>query len=152
MALWKSRTANRVVCAALGWALNTTVLPAAIMLMVLLIRVPVAFVTGVSAPITPTGAYSKRVRPSSPVQALGSMSSTPGVFSAASLFSFSLSSTLPSLVSDTAMLASSSVCSMVALRTAPINFVRSLRLMATRRFWASTAIATPWSSVSQTPS
>ena len=46
-----------------GWGLNTTALPAAIMLMELLITVDVGLVEGVMDPITPNGALSSSIIP-----------------------------------------------------------------------------------------
>jgi len=80
------------VCAALGCVLNTTALPAATMPIALLRIVSVGFVVGVIASITPYGARSVSIRPSSPVYATGRRISQPGVLRATSSFFESLSS------------------------------------------------------------
>ena len=64
---------------AAGCVLNTTVLPALTMPMPLLMMVSEGLVQGVIEPITPYGARSMSVRPSSPVKAMGSKISGPGV-------------------------------------------------------------------------
>ena len=69
-----------------GCGLNTTVLPAASMPMLLLIMVSVGLVVGVIEPITPNAEYSINVKPPSPETALVVRSSIPGVFSAATRF------------------------------------------------------------------
>ena len=78
--------------AADGWTLNTTALPPATMPIALHRIVSVGFVVGVIARITPYGARSVSIRPSSPVYATGRRISGPGVFSATSWFFSSLSS------------------------------------------------------------
>src|SRR6202000_1592415 len=83
------------VCAADGWTLNTTALPAATMPIALHRMVSVGLVVGVTASSTPYGARSVSIRPSSPVYATGRRISTPGVFSATSRFLASLSSSRP---------------------------------------------------------
>ena len=62
-----------------GCTLNTTVLPPAIMLMVLLMMVSVGLVVGVMEQITPKGAYSSSIRPASPLLASVVRHSGPGV-------------------------------------------------------------------------
>src|SRR5260221_12128719 len=57
---------------ALGWALTTVALPAAIIQIALLRITDDGFVTGVIATTTPNGAQSCTVNPWSPVNALGS--------------------------------------------------------------------------------
>ena len=61
------------ICAAVaaGWALKTTVLPAASIPMALQMMVEVGLVHGVIAPMTPNGAGSTRVRPWSPLRDRG---------------------------------------------------------------------------------
>ena len=59
--------------------------------------VATAFVDGVTAATTPKGAYSTRVRPSSPVYARADRSSTPGLFVAQIRFFCSLSCQRPML-------------------------------------------------------
>ena len=87
---------------AFGWTLNVTALPAEIMAIELLMMVDVGFVVGVMEPITPYGAYSVTIIPSSPVTTCGSRSSGPGVRVVTSWFFSTLSSALPSPVSSRA--------------------------------------------------
>jgi len=63
MASLNTRTAASAHFAAPGWALNTTELPAATMLMMLHATVGIECVDGVTAPITPNGAHSSSVIP-----------------------------------------------------------------------------------------
>ncbi len=63
---------------AVGWGLKTTELPPAIIPIPLQMIVSEGFVHGVMEPMTPYGARSTRVRPWSPVQAIGRRSSVPG--------------------------------------------------------------------------
>src|SRR5437773_5490235 len=64
---------------AAGFGANTTVLPAAIMLMALLMTVAAGLVEGVTDAITPQAAFSIKVNPRSPASAVGARHSTPGV-------------------------------------------------------------------------
>jgi hypothetical protein len=59
--------------------LNTAALPAAAMLMMLQAMVGIEWVEGVTAPITPNGAYSSNVIPWSPLNPYGFRNSTPGM-------------------------------------------------------------------------
>ncbi len=79
-----------------------TEFPAATMPIALHRIVSVGFVVGVIPSITPYGARSVSMSPSSPVYAIGRRISQPGVLSATSLFLDSLSSYRPSPVSSTA--------------------------------------------------
>src|SRR5437899_13012657 len=63
MARLYSRTATAAQLAAAGWALKTTPLPAATMLMMLPLRVGTECVEGVMAATTPKGVYSSSVIP-----------------------------------------------------------------------------------------
>src|SRR5262249_41916939 len=63
IALLYSRTAMAAHLAAEGWALNTTALPAATMLMMLPLKVGTEWVEGVIAATTPKGVYSSSVMP-----------------------------------------------------------------------------------------
>ena len=67
VAAWIARLIRRTPSAAMrapeGWALNTTVLPEAIMLTAFPASVGSECVTGVMAPITPNGACSSSVIP-----------------------------------------------------------------------------------------
>ena len=74
-------------------------LPAANMLMLLLMTVSVGLVLGVTEPITPNGEYSNKTMPPSPVSAVVVKSSIPGVLSSAALFFRYLSSLFPIPVS-----------------------------------------------------
>ena len=56
MALLNRRTPSAAILPPEGWALKTTVLPAASMLIALAARVGRLWVTGVIAPMTPNGA------------------------------------------------------------------------------------------------
>ena len=56
IALLNRRTPSAAIRRPEGWALNTTVLPAASMLIALPARVGRLWVTGVMAPMTPNGA------------------------------------------------------------------------------------------------
>ena len=85
-------TSQLETCAAPGCTLNTTELPAATMPIALHRIVSVGFVVGVIASITPYGARSVSINPSSPVNAIGRRISSPGVLSATSRFFASLSS------------------------------------------------------------
>ncbi len=67
MARLRRDTAWLVTPLAEGCGLKTTALPAATMLMLLLMMVAAGFVHGVMEPTTPNGAGSTRVSPSSPV-------------------------------------------------------------------------------------
>ncbi len=109
---------------AAGCGLYTTPFPAATIDILLLITVELGFVEGVIDPITPKGANSINVIPSSPVKALDSKSSVPGVFSAANTFLIILSSTLPNPVSSCAIIANFSALSKLALRIAAIISLR----------------------------
>ncbi len=62
-----------------GCALKTTLLPAETMPRALQMMVDGGLVTGVIAPMTPKGAGSVSIRPSSPERAMGTRSSGPGV-------------------------------------------------------------------------
>ena len=95
MASFRMRMASWEHLVALGWGLNTTALPPAIMLMELLMTVPGGLVDGVMEPMTPKGACSTRVMPWSPVNTRGTMSSVPGVLLATSRILAILSGTLP---------------------------------------------------------
>ncbi|EJK89956.1 hypothetical protein UUU_30760 [Klebsiella pneumoniae subsp. pneumoniae DSM 30104 = JCM 1662 = NBRC 14940] len=92
---------------AAGWGAKTTLLPAAIRLMALLITVAAGLVDGVTEATTPQGAFSISVRPLSPVSTCGVRHSTPGVPRACATFLANLSSTRPMPVSVTASSASS---------------------------------------------
>ena len=96
------RMSQWVIRVARGWGLKTTALPAASMPIELLMTVSVGFVVGVIAPMTPKGENSMVVRPSSPLQASVTMSSTPGVSRAAARFLRHLSRAAPMPVSSTA--------------------------------------------------
>src|SRR5699024_8946719 len=63
-----------------GCTFKTTELPAAIIPIALLMIVSLGFVTGVTAPINPNGAFSSNVKPSSPEIEDVLRSSVPGVF------------------------------------------------------------------------
>ena len=82
-ALFINLIVNSETSFALGCGLNTTEFPAAIIPILLHIIVSVGFVVGVIAPITPKGAYSTNVSPSSPAIASVVKSSIPGVLSIA---------------------------------------------------------------------
>lgn len=71
---------------AAGCGANTTLLPAAIRLMALLITVAAGLVDGVTEATTPHGAFSISVRPLSPVSTCGDKHSTPGVPRACATF------------------------------------------------------------------
>ena len=73
------RMASCEACLAAGWGLKTTALPAAIMLMELLMTVEVGLVDGVIEPMTPKGACSMSIMPLSPVSQRVCKSSMPGV-------------------------------------------------------------------------
>ena len=135
-----------------GWALNTTPLPDATMPMPLHTMVEVGLVDGVMAPITPNGAYSTSVRPSSPVQAVGVRSSVPGVRSAISTCFWILVSTRPMPVSSTVIREKFSACSMVIFRRAAMIVSRRAMDKAASRWWAHWAAATASSMVSWIPS
>ncbi len=85
----KRRTPSAATRRPPGCGLNTTVLPAAIMLMALPVMVGSEWVTGVTAPITPKGACSITVRPWSPLKTSLARNSTPRA-SWPSVFSFSI--------------------------------------------------------------
>jgi hypothetical protein len=105
---WLRSCAVRFVQAlADGCALKTTPFPAETMPMALEITLEVGFVLGVIEPITPYGAYSTSVNPSSPVQAVEVRTSGPGDLLALSRFFSILSSSRPMPVSSQAMRASS---------------------------------------------
>lgn len=95
---------------AAGCGANTTLLPAAIRLMALLITVAAGLVDGVTEATTPHGAFSISVRPLSPVSTCGDKHSTPGVPRACATFLANLSSTRPMPVSLTASSANSRAC------------------------------------------
>ena len=103
---------------AAGWGANTTLLPAAIRLMALLITVAAGLVDGVTEATTPHGAFSISVRPLSPVSTCGDKHSTPGVPRACATFLANLSSTRPMPVSATASSANSLACFSPASRMA----------------------------------
>jgi len=67
MARFRISTKPRLTSFADGCTLKTTALPPATMPMALLMMVSVGFVDGVMLPMTPKGARSVSVRPSSPV-------------------------------------------------------------------------------------
>jgi len=144
-----SDTARCETFFAAGWGANTTALPAAIMLMALLMTVAAGLVEGVTEAITPQAAFSIRVRPRSPVSTIGDRHSTPGVWRAWEMFLAVLSSTRPMPVSATASSASSRACSSQTLRIASMTRVRTASVRMP--FCARLASATASSSSANTP-
>ena len=133
---------------AAGWGLKTTALPAAIMLMELLMTVDVGLVEGVMEPITPKGACSMSIMPLSPVSHRVTRSSMPGVRRLTSRFFCTLSATRPYPVSSWASRARYSALSMPALRMAAISSPRFSSVISESCACAALALATASSAVS----
>ena len=110
---------------ALGWGLNTTPLPAAIIPIELQMTVSEGLVEGVMLPTTPKGAISVSVSPQSPVLTAETMSSVPGVLSATRRCFAVLWSTRPILVSATPIFAMMGASARQKSRMEVMSFSRS---------------------------
>ena len=139
MALFSSATVSIEQRFASGCTQKTTLLPAASMPIALQMMVEVGLVDGVMAPMTPNGAGSMSVSPWSPVTALGSRSSRPGVFSVTRRFLTTLSSNRPRPVSSCADFASASAFASIVSRMAARMAARCLRGRAANTGWAALA-------------
>ena len=137
-------------CAA-GCGQNTTVLPAEIIAMPLLITVAVGLVLGVIEQMTPHGPPAMTCRPLSPRMTVGCSDSGPGVPLATASFFVFLSAARPMPVSSRACRPQASACASAVARITATTCSRSATPPSRSLTKASSAAASASSGVAKMP-